>query len=119
MGVRLEVKYTDLAVFFCVETGYWVRQKYARCGYITEAINAITQYAFKIIKAKRIAITCDIDNERSKKIPERLGYRLESIMKSNRIKPITGEVTDTLVYVRNDLIDFPEMTVTWGNESDS
>lgn len=98
----------------CVETGYWVRQKYAGFGYITEATNALTQYAFKVIKAKRIAITCDIDNERSKKIPERLGYNLESIMKSNRIKPDTREVTDTLVYVRTNLIDLPELEIRWG-----
>lgn len=99
----------------CLETGYWVRKKYASQGYITEAINAITQYAFKVIQVKRIAITCIVDNERSKKVPERLGYKLESIMKSNRIKPITGEVTDALVYVRNDLLNLPELTVSWGN----
>jgi hypothetical protein len=46
-------------------------------------------------------------------IPERLGYRLESTMKANRIKPVNGEVTDTLVYVRNDLIDLPELDVSW------
>src|SRR4029079_1549181 len=84
----------------CAETGYWVRKKYLSQGYITEAINAITQYAFNVMKVKRLAITCDVDNERSKKIPERLGYKFESQMKSNRIKPINGEVTDTLVFVR-------------------
>lgn len=97
----------------CLETGYWVRQKYAGQGFITEAANALTQYAFKVIEVKRIVITCDVDNERSKKIPERLGYRLESIMKSNRIKPATGEITDTLVYVRNDLVGLPDLEVQW------
>lgn len=99
----------------CVETGYWVRKKYSGQGFITEAVNAITQYAFKILHVKRIAITCDVDNERSKKIPERLGYSLESIMKANRIKPVSGEVSDTVVYVRNDLINLPELDVQWGS----
>ncbi|HHT0594695.1 TPA: GNAT family N-acetyltransferase [Legionella anisa] len=99
----------------CVETGYWVRKKYAGQGLMTEAINAITQYAFKALKVKRITITCDIDNERSKKIPERLGYQLESIMKLNRVKPVTGAVTDTLVYVRFDVSNLPELNVTWGH----
>jgi ribosomal-protein-serine acetyltransferase len=99
----------------CVETGYWVNKRYSGQGFITEAVNAITQYAFKVLDVKRIAITCDTDNERSKKIPERLGYRLESIMRANKIKPISGEVADTLVYVRNDLNDLPELEVTWGN----
>ena len=100
----------------CAETGYWVRKKYLGQGYITEAINAITQYAFNVLQVKRLAITCDVDNERSKKIPERLGYSLESRMKANKIKPISGEVTDTLVYVRNDLINLPELEVIWKNE---
>jgi ribosomal-protein-serine acetyltransferase len=97
----------------CAETGYWVRRKYTGNGYITEAINALTQYAFHVMKVKRLAITCDIDNQRSKKIPERLGYLLESIMKSNRVKPINKEVTDTLVYVRNDLNNLPALDVSW------
>ena len=101
----------------CAETGYWVRKKYLGQGYITEAINAITQYAFHVIKVKRLAITCDVDNERSKKIPERLGYQFESRMKANRIKPVSGEVSDTLVYVRNDLINLPELLVKWKNEN--
>jgi RimJ/RimL family protein N-acetyltransferase len=101
----------------CVETGYWVRKKYSGQGLITEAANAITQYAFKVLNVKRIAITCDIDNGRSKKIPERLGYQLESIMKSNRIKPTTDEVTDTLVYVRFGLSGLPELNVSWGTKN--
>lgn len=101
----------------CAETGYWVRKKYLGQGFITEAINAITQYAFNVLKVKRLAITCDVDNERSKKIPERLGYRFESIMKSNRVKPISREITDTLVYVRNDLINLPKLEVIWKNDN--
>jgi RimJ/RimL family protein N-acetyltransferase len=95
------------------ETGYWARKKYSGQGYITEAINAITQYAFQILNVKRLAITCDIDNERSKKIPERLGYHHESTMKANKIKPVTGEVTDTLIFVRTNLINLPELKVSW------
>ena len=60
-----------------------------------------------------MVITCDSENIRSKRIPERLGYTLESIMKSSRVKPITNDVTDTLVHVRNDLINLPELEVTW------
>lgn len=97
----------------CAETGYWVRKKYTGQGYITEALNAITQYAFNAMKVKRLAITCDIDNERSKKVPERLKFHLESTMKANRIKPVTGEITDTLVFVRTNLTDLPAVDVIW------
>lgn len=97
----------------CAETGYWVRKKYSGQGYITEAINALTQYAFNVMKVKRLAITCDVDNIRSKKIPERLGYQLESTMKANKIKPSTGEATDTLVFVRSNLTNLPALNVSW------
>lgn len=99
-----------------VETGYWIRSSRAQQGLMTEAINAITQYAFKQLGVKRIAITCDRDNVRSKKIPERLGYILEATLKNHRRKPVTGEISDTLVYARYDSEGLPELAVTWGSD---
>ena len=61
----------------CLEVGYWIRNQYSGQGYMTEAVNAITQYAIKQLKMKRVAITCDIDNVHSSKIPEKLGFQLE------------------------------------------
>ena len=81
---------------------------------MSEAINAITQYAFKQLGVKRIAITCDRDNVRSKKIPERLGYILEATLKNNRRKPVTGEISDTLIYARYDCEGLPDLDVSWG-----
>lgn len=98
----------------CIETGYWIRKSYAGQGFMTEAQNAITQYAFKQLGVKRITITCDVDNIRSKKIPERLGYTLEEILKANRKKPVTGELSDTLIYSRYDLKGLPNLIVEWG-----
>lgn len=83
---------------------------------MTEAINAITQYAFKQLGVKRIAITCDLDNSRSQMIPERLNYTLEATLKSNRRKPITGEISDTLVYAKYDLDNLPNLNVNWPTE---
>lgn len=97
----------------CVETGYWVRTSCECLGYITEAINAITQYAFKQLRVKRIAITCDANNIRSQKIPERLGYLLEGVLKSNRISPKAHEVSDTLVYACYDRHQLPDLYCSW------
>lgn len=38
-------------------------------------------------------------------------------MKANRIKPTTGEVTDTLVFARTNLIGLPELKVSWKYEN--
>src|SRR3990167_3411438 len=96
-----------------VETGYWVRKSKSGHGYITEATNAITQYAFKQLKVKRIALTCDPDNVKSKNIAERLGYTLEGRLKNHRIKPENGTVGDTLIYAKYDSNNLPSLNVTW------
>ena len=96
-----------------LETGYWIRTSRSGEGLMTEAINAITQYAFKQLKAKRIAITCDTDTTRSKKIAERLNYTLEGVLKSHRRKPISHELSDTLIFAKYDLNDLPTLTVNW------
>jgi ribosomal-protein-serine acetyltransferase len=96
----------------CIETGYWIRNSCAGQGFMTEAINAITQYAFKQLGIKRIGVTCDVGNLRSKKIPERLGYQLEAVIKANRVN-VTGEVSDTLVFARYSLDKLPDIAVTW------
>lgn len=97
----------------CLEIGYWIRNQYAGQGYMTEAVNAITQYAIKQLQVRRIVITCDSDNVRSKKIPERLGYELEAILKTSRVKPITSEISDTLVFVKFNLTNLPDLHVRW------
>jgi len=97
----------------CLETGYWIRNRCAGQGLMTEAVNALTQYALKQLRVKRIAITCDINNIRSRKIPERLGYQLEATLKANRISAANSEVSDTLVYARYDSGQLPILTISY------
>lgn len=93
----------------CLETGYWIRDQCSGKGLMIEAMDALTRYAINQLKVKRIEIRCDIKNIRSKKIPERLGYYLEATLKSNRIDPATGSVSDTLVYVRHNVDNLPPL----------
>lgn len=99
----------------CIETGYWVRTQYEGRGIITEAVNALVQYAFHELKVKRIAITCDVTNLRSQKIPKQLGFTLEATLKANRKDLLTQTVSDTLVFARYNLQGLPELKVEWGN----
>lgn len=96
-----------------IETGYWIRKSKSGNGYMTEATNAITQYAFKQLKVQRIALTCDPDNVKSKNIAERLGYALEGRMKNHRIKPENGAIGDTFIYAKYDCNNLPLINVTW------
>ena len=83
-----------------LEIGYWIRNQCAGQGFMTEAVGALVQYAIQQLGMQRIIITCNINNVRSKKIPERLGFNLETTLKGNRVNPVNGELSDTLVFVK-------------------
>ena len=76
----------------CVEIGYWIRSSCAGNGFITEAVNALTQYAFKQLKVNRVAITCAINNIPSQKIATRLGYVLEGKLRQN-CRTVSGDLS--------------------------
>lgn len=95
-----------------LEMGYWLRDSRTSQGLMTEAVNALTQYAFKQLQVKRITITCDIRNDKSRKIPERLGFCLEGTLKFNRLT-IEGELSNTLIFARYNLDGLPALEVTW------
>jgi RimJ/RimL family protein N-acetyltransferase len=81
------------------EIGYWCRTRFSGQGYITEAVNAITDFAFKTLGARRIEIRCDSLNERSRRVAERAGYTLEASLRQQD-RAISGELRDTLVFVK-------------------
>lgn len=96
-----------------IETGYWIRKKYSGHGFMTEASNAITQYAFKQLKVNRVSLTCDPDNIKSKSVAERLHFTLEGKLKNHRRKPDTKELADTVIYAKYDCENLPPLKVTW------
>ncbi|MEH7505107.1 GNAT family N-acetyltransferase [Neobacillus drentensis] len=83
-----------------VEIGYWIDTRYSGKGYITEAAEAITNFAFTELKAKRVEIRCDSKNIRSRAIPERLGYTLEGILKNDEISADRKDLRDTCIYAK-------------------
>lgn len=82
------------------EIGYWVRERYARQGYVTEAVEGITRFAFETLGAKRVEIRCDALNVRSMAIPKRLGYTLEGTLRNHARDHVTGDLRDTLVFAK-------------------
>ncbi|MCB9423342.1 MAG: GNAT family N-acetyltransferase [Ardenticatenaceae bacterium] len=86
------------------EIGYWIRTSYARQGYITEAVTGITNFAFDVLGAKRVEIRCDVKNERSAAVPQRLGFTLDGTFRSDDRDHLTGELRDTYIFskIRRD-----------------
>jgi RimJ/RimL family protein N-acetyltransferase len=81
------------------EIGYWLRTSFTGRGYMTEAVAAITGFAFETLHAKRVEIRADDRNERSWRIPERLGFRLEGVL-HNDGRDAAGALRHTRVYAR-------------------
>lgn len=80
------------------EIGYWINSRFSGIGLMTEAVEGITAFAIRELKARRIEIKCDSLNRRSKAIPERLGYKLEGILK-NEDQSIDGtKLRDTMIF---------------------
>jgi RimJ/RimL family protein N-acetyltransferase len=67
------------------EIGYWCRTRFAGSGYITEAVRAITSFALEHLGARRVEIRCDSLNERSIRVAERAGYRLEGELRNAEV----------------------------------
>lgn len=97
------------------EIGYWVRSSKRGNGYITEAVNVVTQYAFQVLKAKRVEIRCDADNVRSSRVAERLGFELDGKLRQDFPKCYGQGLRDTLVFSRVDLDGLPALDVKWGD----
>lgn len=81
------------------EIGYWIDTRFSGNGYMTEAVQGITDFAVRELKARRVEIRCDALNVKSRAIPERLGFTLEGILKSESIS-VEGELRDTCVFAK-------------------
>jgi RimJ/RimL family protein N-acetyltransferase len=87
------------------EIGYWVRTKFAGQGYITEAVNGITHFAFTHLKANRVEIRCDTQNVRSASVARRCGFYLEGSLRHDDLDA-DGNVRDTLVFSKISPTEF-------------
>lgn len=83
-----------------VEIGYWVRTSRAGQGYITEAVNAITTFAFDVIGAHRVEIRCDEHNERSAAVARRAGFELEGILRNEARQHLSLELRNTMIFAK-------------------
>lgn len=81
------------------EIGYWVRTAYAGQGYITEAVAAITDFAFDVLGAQRVFIKCDAKNERSAAVARRLDFPFEGTLRRDT-RDHFGNLRDTLVFAK-------------------
>ncbi len=81
------------------EIGYWCRTSFTRQGYTSEAVRALTAFAFESFKAQRLEIRCDSRNIGSRKVAEKCGFAFEAMLR-NYVRANDGTLRDMLIFAR-------------------
>ncbi len=79
------------------EVGYWLRTSAIGHGYATEAAALLVRTAFANLGANRVELRCDPNNERSRRVAERVGFVPEGRLRNAALTP-AGDLRDTLVF---------------------
>lgn len=79
------------------EVGYWVRSGCAGRGFIREAVQALTSYAFVHLQAVRVELVTDEHNLASRRVAERSGFTLEGTLRHGQRAP-DGSLRNMCIY---------------------
>ena len=76
--------------------GYWLAEEHQGRGLMTRAVRAVTDYAFDDLDLNRVEIQVGTGNAKSRAIPERLGFRLEGVLRE--YERVGDRYLDIVVY---------------------
>jgi ribosomal-protein-serine acetyltransferase len=63
------------------EIGYWLAAGQQRRGIMTRCVARLVRHAFEDLNINRITIPVAVENQRSRAIPEQLGFRAEGVLR--------------------------------------
>lgn len=63
-------------------TGYWIGERFARQGFMREAVLALVHHAFTTLDLSRIEAGCLPENTPSRRLLESCGYKYEGVAQS-------------------------------------
>lgn len=81
------------------EVGYWMRSSEVGKGYASEAVMALTNWAFAGLGAQRVELITDERNAASRAVALRCGFELEGILR-NTMRAPDGQLRNSCVYAR-------------------
>lgn len=76
--------------------GYWLAEAHQGRGLMTRAVSALTDHAFDEWDLNRVEIQAGTDNQKSRAIPERLGFQQEGILRE--YERVGDRYIDIVVY---------------------
>ena len=65
------------------EIGYWLGASFQGQGLVTRACRSLIDHGFEDLEFNRVEMRCAVENRRSRKIPEKLGFREEGILQQS------------------------------------
>jgi ribosomal-protein-serine acetyltransferase len=75
---------------------YWLDQGHQGKGFMTRACVGVLNYAFVDLGLNRAEIRCDSENLRSRRLPERLKFRQEGVLRQAQF--LNGSFRDVVLY---------------------
>jgi ribosomal-protein-serine acetyltransferase len=86
------------------EIGYWLSEKFQKKGIMTNSVDTLCNFAFKILNINRVQIKCAVENLPSSNIPKRLNFKLEGVERDGEL--LSGNIfVDLEIYskLKSDL----------------
>jgi ribosomal-protein-serine acetyltransferase len=80
----------------CGEIGYWLAEGEQGQGIMTACCRFVVRYGFLTLDLNRVQIAAATANLRSRAIPERLGFKLEGLLRSREF--LCGQFVDHAMY---------------------
>jgi ribosomal-protein-alanine N-acetyltransferase len=80
----------------CCAIGYWIGARFARQGYMFDAVRALIPFVFGTLGLHRIEAACLPGNEASRNLLGKLGFREEGL--ARRYLLINGEWSDHILF---------------------
>jgi ribosomal-protein-serine acetyltransferase len=78
------------------EIGYWLAKDVSGKGIITKACKMLINYAFHELEMNRIEIRCATENIKSAAVPQRLGFKLEGVLRQTLLRH--SQLYDEAIY---------------------
>jgi ribosomal-protein-alanine N-acetyltransferase len=80
----------------CCALGYWIGERFARKGYMYDAVSALVPFIFSTLGLHRIEAACVPANEPSRNLLVKAGFREEGL--ARRYLLINGQWNDHLLF---------------------
>jgi RimJ/RimL family protein N-acetyltransferase len=80
------------------EIGYWVRADARGKGVVSRALALVSRFAFEREGAARLQLRADVENAASRRAAEKVGYRLEGVLRSAHWNGRLGRRQDWALY---------------------